>query len=125
MPTHTMPADLKARKLKELAADAKQIEASFSDSQVRLESLETDFIQIRKEVEGAASFMVSVEQDGEEDLRVEAGLFYDSARETLAPSGLKSNGYKKQKLAQLVRRQAEILNRLADDLDNLESELEG
>jgi hypothetical protein len=119
-----MPADLKARKLKELAADAKQIEASFSDSQVRLESLETDFIQIRKEVEGAASFMVSVEQDGEEDLRVEAGLFYDSARETLAPTSLR-NGYKQAKLAQLVRQQAEILNRLADDLDNLESELEG
>jgi uncharacterized membrane-anchored protein YhcB (DUF1043 family) len=117
-----MPADLKARKLNELAADAKQIETSFSDSRGMLESLETDFIQLRKDTEGAASFMVSVEQDGEDDLRIEAELFYDSARETLAPTSLR-NGYKKAKLAQLVRRQAELLSRLADDLDNLESEL--
>lgn len=122
MPTHPMPADLKARKLNELAADAKQIETSFSDSRGMLESLETDFIQLRKDTEGAASFMVSVEQDGEDDLRIEAELFYDSARETLAPTSLR-NGYKKAKLAQLVRRQAELLSRLADDLDNLESEL--
>ena len=124
MPTHPMPADLNANKLLELAVDAKQIENDFSDIRGELEAIETDFIQLRKDTEGAASFMVSVEQDGEDDLRVEAEKFYDSARETLAPKPVKNN-YNKVKLAQIVRRQAELLSRIARDLDNLESELEG
>lgn len=117
MPSNS--CNMNAYELSGIAGSANKALREYESISQNLSSLSEDFIGLNKELHLAASIMVDVEGN-EPDLRGEANYAYGEAVKLLTrPFGMN----KERVLAEHLRAEAKRLLALADNLDDIQSDL--
>lgn len=111
--------NLSAYSLSSVAGSANKALREYENISQNIAALGEDFIGLNKELHLATSIMVDVEGD-EPDLRGEANYAYNEAVKILTrPYGMN----KERVLAEHLRAEAKRLLALADNLDDIQSDL--